>query len=39
VRLDTDDCQVQVEDSAVGEGNPIVSWNSLALLEVKPPNY
>jgi uncharacterized protein (TIGR02217 family) len=39
VRLDTDDCQIQVEDSATGDGRPIVSWNSLALVEVKPPNY
>jgi len=39
VRLDTDDCQLQVEESAVKDGNPIVSWNSLALVEVKAPNY
>jgi len=39
VRLDTDDCHLQVEDSAVADGNPIISWNSLALVEVKPPNY
>lgn len=39
VRLDTDDCQLQVEDSAVADGKPIISWNSLALVEVKPPNY
>lgn len=37
VRLDTDDLQVQVEESAAGR--PIVSWNSLTLLEVRPPNY
>ncbi len=39
VRFDTDDCDLQVEPSATADGNPIVSWNSLALVEVKPPNY
>jgi len=39
VRFDTDSFDVQVEDSGVGDGNPIVSWNSLALMEVRPPNY
>lgn len=39
VRLDTDECQLQVEDSDVADGRPIVSWNSLTLFEVKPPNY
>jgi uncharacterized protein (TIGR02217 family) len=39
VRLDTDDCQLQVEDSDVAGGKPIISWNSLTLIEVRPPNY
>lgn len=39
VRFDTDDFGLQVEPSDVGDGNPIVSWNSLVLLEVRPPNY
>jgi uncharacterized protein (TIGR02217 family) len=39
VRLDTDDFQVQIEDSDVSGGDPIVSWNSLTLVEVRPPNY
>lgn len=39
VRLDTDDFQMQIEDSDVSSGDPIVSWNSLSLVEVRPPNY
>jgi uncharacterized protein (TIGR02217 family) len=39
VRLDTDDFQMQIEDSDVSGGDPIVSWNSLTLVEVRPPNY
>lgn len=39
VRFDTDSFDLQVEDSGAADGNPIVSWNSLALIEVRPPNY
>lgn len=39
VRLDTDDMQMQVEESDVSDGKPIVSWNSLTLVEVRPPNF
>jgi uncharacterized protein (TIGR02217 family) len=34
VRFDTDEFQAQVEESDIGAG-PIVSWNSIALLEVR----
>ncbi len=39
VRFDTDDFNPQVDPSAVGDGRPLISWNSLSLLEVRPPNY
>ncbi len=39
VRFDTDNFDLQIEPSNVGGGQPIVSWNSLVLLEVRPPNY
>jgi uncharacterized protein (TIGR02217 family) len=39
VRLDADDSQVQIEDSNIAGAGPIVSWNSLVLVEVRPPNY
>lgn len=38
VRFDTDEFNIQIEPSAVGDGNPVVSWNSLVLVEVRPPN-
>lgn len=39
VRFDTDELQIQIEDSDVAGGKPIISWNSLVLIEVLPPNY
>lgn len=39
VRFDTDSFDIQVEPSRVADGKPIISWNSLALVEVLPPNY
>lgn len=39
VRLDTDDFNPQVDPSAVGDGRPKITWNSLSLIEVRPPNY
>ena len=37
VRFDTDELQIQVEDSASGQ--PVVTWASIPLVEVLPPNY
>jgi len=39
VRFDMDDLQMQVEESNTRDGNPIVSLNSVNLIEVLPPNY
>jgi uncharacterized protein (TIGR02217 family) len=39
VRLDADDWKRQIEESDVRGGNPIVSINSITLLEVRPPAY
>jgi hypothetical protein len=39
VRFDTDTFDVQVEESNVAGGEPIISWNSLVLIGVVPPNY
>jgi hypothetical protein len=39
VRFDTDEFNLQIEPSDVAGGNPVVSWNSLVLVEVRPPNY
>ena len=39
VRFGTDDFDLQIEPSQVADGKPIVSWNSLVLIEVLPPNY
>jgi uncharacterized protein (TIGR02217 family) len=39
VRFDSDQLPVQVEDSDVRGGNPIISINSMKLVEVRPPNY
>jgi hypothetical protein len=39
VRFDTDEFNLQIEPSDVAGGQPIVSWNSLVLIEVLPPNY
>lgn len=39
VRFTSDKFAPQVEPSNVGGGQPIVSWNSLGLIEVLPPNY
>lgn len=35
VRFDTDDLDIQIEDSDVEGGNPIVSWNSIELVELR----
>lgn len=39
VRFDTDSFDAQIEPSDVAGGKPIISWNSLALIEVLPPNF
>lgn len=39
VRFDTDEFNLQIEPSDVAGGQPVVSWNSLVLVEVRPPNY
>jgi uncharacterized protein (TIGR02217 family) len=39
VRFDTDKLPIQVEESDVAGGNPIVSVNSFQLLEVRAPNF
>jgi hypothetical protein len=39
VRFDTDTFDVQVEESNVSGGQAIISWNSLVLVGVLPPNY
>jgi uncharacterized protein (TIGR02217 family) len=39
VRLDSDDQQFQVEESDAANQKPIISWNSIPLVEVLPPNY
>lgn len=39
VRFDTDTFDVQIEPSNVAGGNPIISWNSLVLIGVLPPNF
>jgi uncharacterized protein (TIGR02217 family) len=39
VRFDTDKLQMAVEESDVAGGEPIVSWNAIGLMEVRPPNY
>jgi hypothetical protein len=39
VRFDTDEFNLQIEPSDVGGGEPVVSWNSLVLVEVRPPNF
>jgi uncharacterized protein (TIGR02217 family) len=38
-RFDTDELPIQVEESAVGAGAPVVSINGVQLFEVLPPNY
>jgi len=39
VRFDVDDMQRQIEESDVRGGNPIISLNSVTLVEVRPPRY
>src|ERR1700674_4560379 len=39
VRFDTDEFNIQIEPSDVAGGFPIISWNALVLIEVRPPNY
>jgi len=39
VRFDIDALELTSEPSAVGAGRPIVSWNSVPLIEVPPPNF
>lgn len=39
VRFDTDDFEVSAEESDISGGEPIVTWSSLQLVEVLPPNY
>jgi uncharacterized protein (TIGR02217 family) len=39
VRFDTDELQMQIEESNTRDGQPIVSLNSVGLIEVLPPNY
>jgi uncharacterized protein (TIGR02217 family) len=38
-RFDVDKLQLQVEESFVSGGQPIVSWNSIPVIEVQPPNF
>jgi uncharacterized protein (TIGR02217 family) len=35
VRFDTDDLEAQIEESSVATTGPLVSWNSIALVEVR----
>lgn len=39
VRFDVDQLDLQVEPSAVGRGDPLVTLNSVPLVEVAPPNF
>lgn len=39
VRFDTDIFDVKVIESDVAGGNPIITWDSLVLVGVIPPNY
>jgi uncharacterized protein (TIGR02217 family) len=39
VRFDTDNLDMQVEESNTRDGMPIVSVNSITLIELLPPNY
>jgi uncharacterized protein (TIGR02217 family) len=39
VRFDADKLAMSVEESNVSGGDPIVSWNNIGLVEVRPPNY
>lgn len=39
VRFDVDELPLQAEPSAVGAGRPVVSLNSVPLIEVPPPNF
>jgi uncharacterized protein (TIGR02217 family) len=39
VRFDTDKLPIQVEESDVAGGNPIISVNSFLLVEVRAPNF
>ena len=39
VRFDTDELAMQIEDSNVSGGQPIVSLNAVTLVEVLPPNF
>lgn len=39
VRFDTDDLQIQLEESDVAGGNAIASVNSITLIEVLGPNF
>jgi uncharacterized protein (TIGR02217 family) len=39
VRFDTDDLPIQIEESDVAGGNPIISVNSFQLMEVRAPNF
>ncbi len=39
VRFDTDKLAMAVEESDVAGGEPIVTWNNIGLVEVRPPKY
>jgi uncharacterized protein (TIGR02217 family) len=39
VRFDVDNLDMQVEESYVSAGEPVVSINSIQLIELLPPNY
>lgn len=39
VRFDVDELSLQAEPSAIGAGRPVVSLNSVPLIEVPPPNF
>jgi uncharacterized protein (TIGR02217 family) len=39
VRFDTDEFAGTMEEANVAGGEPILSWNAIALLEVRPPEY
>jgi uncharacterized protein (TIGR02217 family) len=38
-RFDTDELQMQIEESNTRDEQPIVSLNSITLFETRPPNY
>jgi uncharacterized protein (TIGR02217 family) len=39
VRFDTDELPIEVMESAVGSGQPVVGIHGVVLMETRPPNY